>query len=62
MTLLVWTRCYRHIGGAAQESVNEAAEAQQVFQGAGALRVLRRAGGSYKIRPFGGNQGLAAVR
>jgi len=28
MALLVSTRCYRHIGGAAQKSIDEAAKAE----------------------------------
>jgi hypothetical protein len=62
MALLVSPRCYRHIGGAQQESVNEAVEPQQVLQGPGQLRLLSRAWGRLEVCPFSGNQGLAAVR
>jgi hypothetical protein len=62
MTLLVSPRCYRHIGGAQQESVNEAVEPQQVLQGPDQLRFRIRAWGRFEIGPFSGNQRLAAVR
>ena len=45
-----------------QESIDQAAEAQQILQGADELRVLRRAGVGFEIRPFRGDQRLAAVR
>jgi hypothetical protein len=53
MALLVSTRCYRHIGGAAQKSIDQAAETDQVFRRAGEGRILRRGGGVVEIRPFG---------
>jgi hypothetical protein len=34
MILLGCPRCYRHIGGAAQEGIDEAAQTQQVIEGA----------------------------
>jgi hypothetical protein len=37
MALLVTTRCYRHIGGAAQESIDQPTEVQQVVQRADEL-------------------------
>jgi hypothetical protein len=37
MALLVTTRCYRQIGVAAQERIDEATEAQQVVQRTGEL-------------------------
>jgi hypothetical protein len=62
MALLACPRCYRHVGGAAQESVNEAAEAEQVLQRADELKAGRRACGGREVRPLGGNQRLASVR
>jgi hypothetical protein len=61
MTLLVCTRCYSDIGGAAQESINEAAQAKQVLQRADELRVMWGAGGGIEVRPFGGDQRLTSV-
>jgi len=61
MALLVCTRCYWHIGGAAQESIDEAAEAKQVLQRVGELRILWRACGGFEVRPFGWDQGLTPV-
>jgi len=40
MALLGCPRCYRHIGGAAQKSIGEAAEAKQVLGRADELRSL----------------------
>jgi hypothetical protein len=62
MALLACPRCYRHVGGAAQESVNEAAEAEQVLQRADELKAGRRACGGREVRPLGGDQRLASVR
>jgi hypothetical protein len=55
MALLVCNRCYRHIGGAAQESVNEATEAAYILQRADELKVRWRACCGVKVGPFGGN-------
>jgi hypothetical protein len=52
MALLVSTRCYRHIGGAAQESIDQAAETEQIFLRAGEGRILERVGGGVEVRPF----------
>jgi hypothetical protein len=52
MTLLLWTRCYWQIGGVAQESIDQAAETEQVFLRAGEGKVLRRVGGGVEVRPF----------
>jgi hypothetical protein len=62
MALLVSTRCYWHIGRTAQESIDEAAEAEQVFQRADERKVLRRDGGRVEVRPLGGDQRLTPVR
>jgi hypothetical protein len=62
MALLVCTRCYRQIGAAAQERVNEAAEAKQILQRAGQLGVRCRRCRGFEVRPFGGNQRLTSVR
>jgi hypothetical protein len=52
MALLVSTRCYRHIGGAAQKSIDQAAETEQVFRRAGEGKVLGRVGAGVAVRPF----------
>jgi len=56
MVLLVCPRCYWHIGGAAQESIGEGAEAKQVLQRADELRVLWKGCDGFEIRPFRGDQ------
>jgi hypothetical protein len=45
-----------------QERVNEAAEAEQILQRADELKVLRRTGDGFEIRPFGRDERLASVR
>ena len=62
MPLLVSTRCYRHIGGAAQQSIDQDAKMEQVFQRADERKVLRRDGGRVEVRPLGGDQRLTPVR
>ena len=62
MALLVCTRCYWHIGSAAQECIDEIAKTQQVIQRADERRILRRARSSLEVRPIGGDQRLASVR
>ena len=62
MTLLLWTRCYWQIGGAAQESIGQAAKTQEVIQRADQRRGLRKAGRSLEVGPVGGNQRLTSVR
>jgi len=62
MALLARPRCYWRFGAAAQESIDEVAEAQQILQGADQLRNLRCAAGIPKIGPIGGDQRLTAVR
>jgi hypothetical protein len=52
MALLVSTRCYRYIGVAAQESIDQATEAEQVFRRAGEGKILRTVGGGVEVRPF----------
>jgi hypothetical protein len=52
MALLVSIRCYRHIGGAAQKSIDQATETEQVFRRAGEGEILRRVGGGVEVRPF----------
>jgi len=62
MALLVTTRCYRHIGGAPLESIDEATEAQQVIQRTGELWILWRVFSDTEVGPLSGNQRLTAVR
>jgi hypothetical protein len=62
MALLVSTRCYWYIGGVTQESIDHAAEAEQVFRRAGGLRILGRAVGGVEVRPIGRDQRLTSVR
>jgi len=54
MALLVSTRCYRHIGGAAQKTIDQAAETEQVFLRAGE-GIRGRVGGGVEVRPFRGD-------
>ena len=61
MALLVCTRCYRQIGAAAQESVDEASETKQIFQRADDLEARWRACRGFEVRPFSGNQRLTSV-
>jgi hypothetical protein len=61
MILLGCPRCYRHIGSTAQESIDEAAKAEQVIERADEQGRLWRAGGSLEICPVGGDQRLTAV-
>jgi hypothetical protein len=53
MALLVSTRCYRHIGGAAQESIDEVAEVPPIIQRADQLTILWRGCAGLEVRPFG---------
>ena len=62
ITLLVCSRCYSRIGGAAQESIDEAAEAKQVLQRTDDLRALWRVCDSFEVRPFRADQRLTPVR
>ena len=62
MALLACPRSYWQVGGPAQESIGQAAKAQEVIQRADQLRILRRAGRTVEIGPLGGDQRLAAVR
>jgi hypothetical protein len=61
MALLACPRYYWQLGGAAQESIDEAAKTQQVIQRADEHRSLWRAGGSLEICPVGGDERLTAV-
>jgi len=61
MALLGCPRYYGQLGGAAQESIDEAAKTQQVIPRADEHRSLRRAGGRLKVCPVGGDQRLAAI-
>jgi hypothetical protein len=61
MALLVRPRCYWHSGGAAQENIDEAAEAKPIIQRAGELRVLWRTCGGIEVRPFRWDQRLTPV-
>jgi hypothetical protein len=62
MALLVSTRCYRHTGGAAQESIDEVAEVPPIIQRADQLTILWRGCAGLEVRPFGGDQRLTPVR
>jgi hypothetical protein len=62
MALLRCPRCYRHIGGTAQQGIDEVAQTQQIIERADEFRSLRRAGGSVEVGPIGGDQRLTAVR
>jgi hypothetical protein len=62
MALLVCTRCYRYIGSAVQECIDETAKTLQVIQRADERRILRRARSSLEVRPIGGDQRLTSVR
>jgi hypothetical protein len=62
MALLVCTRSYRRVSGAAQESIREIAEAKQVLQRADELKVLWRVCVGFEIGPFRRDQRLTAVR
>jgi hypothetical protein len=50
------------MGSAAQESIDEAAEAKQVLQRPDDLRALWRACDSFEVRPFRRDQRLTPVR
>ena len=62
MILLGCSRCYRHIGSTAQESIDQTAKAEQIIERADEQRSLWRAGDHLEICPLGGDQRLTAVR
>jgi putative NADH-flavin reductase len=62
MALLVCTRCYWHIGSAAQERIDEIAKTQQVIQRTDERRILWCGGSGLEVRPIGGDQRLTSVR
>jgi len=62
MALLSCPRCYRQIVGTAQEGIDEATEPPQIVERADQFRSLGRVRRILKVRPFGGDQRLAAVR
>jgi hypothetical protein len=62
MALLACSRSYWQASGAAQESIGEVAETQQVIQRADQFRSRWRFAGVLEVGPFGGDQRLAAVR
>src|SRR5205807_9818409 len=49
MILLGCSRCYRHIGSTAQESIDQTAKAEQIIERADEQRSLWRAGDSLEI-------------
>src|SRR5258706_8949266 len=61
MALLTCPRYYRQVGGAAQESVDQAAKTQQVIERADERNRLWRAGDGLVVRPVGGDQRFTAV-
>jgi hypothetical protein len=61
MALLTCPRYYRQVGGAAQESIDQAAKTQQVIKGAEERNRLWRAGDGLVVRPVGGDQRFTAV-
>ena len=61
MILLGCSRCYRHIGSTAQESIDQTAKAEQIIERADEQRSLWRAGDHLEICPLGGDQRLTAV-
>ena len=62
MALLGCSRCYRGIRGALLESVDEAAEVEQVLLRAKKFHGWWRRWRGVEVRPFGGNQRLTSVR
>jgi hypothetical protein len=62
MALLVCPRYFPGIDGAAEESIDEAAEVKQIVRCANKLRTMGRDRVGLEVRPFGGNQRLASVR
>jgi hypothetical protein len=62
MALLVCTRCYWHIGSAAQEGIDEIAKTQQLIQRTDERRILWRGGSGLEVRPIGGDQRFTPVR
>ena len=61
ITLLVCSRCYPRIDGAAQEGIDEAAEAKQVLQRTDDLRALCRVCDSFEVCPCRRDQRLTPV-
>ena len=50
------------MGGAAEESIDQVAETEQVFLRAGEGRILGRVGGGVEVRPFRRDERLTSVR
>jgi hypothetical protein len=61
MALLACSRSYWQASGAAQESIGEVAETQEVPERADQLRRFGCAGGFLEIRPVSGDPRLTAV-
>ena len=62
MALLACPRSYWQVGGAAQQSIGKIAQTQKVVERADKLSSRWRTGSCFEVRPFGGDQRLAAVR
>jgi hypothetical protein len=62
MALLACTRCYRQIGGAAKEPIDDGAKPEQIIQRSDEPGLLWGGCRSLEVRPLGRDERLAAVR
>jgi hypothetical protein len=62
MALLARSRSYWQASEAAQESIGQVAQPQEILERTDELRTLRCAGGILKVGPVRGDQRLTAVR